>query len=126
MLGQPASSQTVCKPSRLTRLSSSEYSGPIFALVLIQFGLRSIGVSAFRISRRSNLRPSGATVTRTMLRPARRARRAGERSSTVLNSSEGGGGGRRLGRGGVESDPLDVVFGHREGAVECCDDRRRD
>ena len=36
------------------------YSGPILARVLIHSGLRSIGVSALRTSRRSSLRPSGA------------------------------------------------------------------
>ncbi len=36
-------------------------SGPIFALILIQGGLRSIGVSALRASIRSIRRPSGAT-----------------------------------------------------------------
>src|SRR5450432_564387 len=62
MLGQPASSQTVCRPSRLTRLLSSLYSGPITARVLIHSGLRSIGVWLLRTSRRSSLRPSGATA----------------------------------------------------------------
>ena len=38
------------------------YSGPIFALVLIHSGLRSIGVSALRTSRRSSLRPAGVGV----------------------------------------------------------------
>src|SRR3954454_21522635 len=61
MLGQAASSQTVCRPSRRTRPLSSVYSGPITALVLIQDGLRSIGVWALRTSRRSILRPSGTT-----------------------------------------------------------------
>src|SRR5215216_5788413 len=65
MFGQPASSQTVCRPSRFTRPLSSVYSGPIFALILIHGGLRSIGVSALRTSRRSSLRPSGwMAVTR--------------------------------------------------------------
>src|SRR4051794_38110458 len=62
MLGQPASSQTVCRPSRLTRLLSSLYSGPMTARVLIHSGLRSIGVWLLRTSRRSSLRPSGDTV----------------------------------------------------------------
>src|SRR5918994_4341170 len=73
MLGQPASSHTVCRPSRFTRLLSSVYSGPIFALILIHGGLRSIGVSALRTSRRSSLRPSGwMAVTDTSLRPGNR------------------------------------------------------
>ncbi len=38
------------------------YSGPIFARVLIHSGLRSIGVSLLRTSRRSIFRPSGATA----------------------------------------------------------------
>src|SRR5690606_19373414 len=63
MLGQPASSQTVCRPSRRTSDFSSVYSGPVFSLVLIHGGLRSIGVSALRTSRRRSFRPSGATVT---------------------------------------------------------------
>src|SRR3981189_1872335 len=62
MLGQPASWQTVCRPSRLTRPRSWVYSGPIFALTLIHGGLRSIGVSALRASMRSIRRPSGWTV----------------------------------------------------------------
>ena len=57
------------------------YSGPIFARVLIHSGLRSIGVSALRTSRRSSLRPPesgteglpglvwGACVTPATLRP---------------------------------------------------------
>src|ERR1700712_5754903 len=64
MFGQPAASQTVCSPSRLTRLLSSLYSGPITARVLIHSGLRSIGVWLLRTSRRSSLRPSGATLSR--------------------------------------------------------------
>src|SRR6478735_3594887 len=62
MLGQPASWQTVCRPSDFTRLWSSVYAGPIVARVLIHSGLRSIGVSALRTSRRRSLRPSGATL----------------------------------------------------------------
>src|SRR5690348_1809237 len=62
MLGQPASWQTVCRPSRATRPRISVNSGPIFALILIHGGLRSIGVSALRASMRSIRRPSGATV----------------------------------------------------------------
>src|SRR5882724_2274455 len=62
MLGQPASWQTVCRPSDFTRLCILVYSGPIFARVLIHSGLRSMGVWLFRTSRRSILRPSGATA----------------------------------------------------------------
>src|SRR2546423_561881 len=62
MLGQPASSQTVCRPSRLTRSLSSVNSGPVRSRVLIQDGLRSIGVWAFLTSRRRSLRPSGVTA----------------------------------------------------------------
>src|SRR5918993_3242617 len=81
MLGQPASSQTVCSPSRRTRPLSSVYSGPIRARVLIHDGLRSIGVCALRTSSRSIRRPSGwipacDTVTRLSLRRARRAGRS--------------------------------------------------
>src|SRR3954469_13946620 len=62
MLGQPASSQTVCSPSRFTSDLSSVYSGPISARVLIQDGFFSMGVWALRTSRRSILRPSGVTA----------------------------------------------------------------
>src|SRR4051794_38916880 len=62
MLGQPASSQTVCSPSRRTSDFSSVYSGPVFSLVLIHSGLRSIGVWLFRTSRRSSLRPAGSML----------------------------------------------------------------
>src|SRR5437868_15235177 len=71
MLGQPASSQTVCSPSRRTSDLSSVYSGPVFSLVLIHGGLRSIGVSALRTSRRRSFRPSGATVTGSTVCPLR-------------------------------------------------------
>src|ERR1044072_291382 len=57
MLGQPASSQTVCRPSRFTSALSSVYSGPISARVLIHEGFFSMGVWAWRTSRRSILRP---------------------------------------------------------------------
>src|SRR5919107_3083932 len=60
MLGQPASSQTVCRPSRRTSDFSSVYSGPVFSRVLIHSGLRSIGTWLLRTSRRSSLRPEGA------------------------------------------------------------------
>src|ERR671932_2561047 len=60
MLGQPASSQTVCRPSRRTSEFSSVYSGPVFSRVLIHSGLRSIGTWLLRTSRRSSLRPEGA------------------------------------------------------------------
>src|SRR5690606_28712853 len=46
----------------------AEYSGPILAVVRIQDGLRSIGVSALRASTRRSLRPSGAIVTISSLR----------------------------------------------------------
>src|SRR5688500_4359490 len=60
MLGQPASSQTVCRPSRRTSDFSSVYSGPVFSRVLIHSGLRSIGTWLLRTSRRSSLRPAGS------------------------------------------------------------------
>src|ERR1019366_1518337 len=63
MLGQPASSQTVCKPSRLTRLFSSVYAGPVRSLVLIHGGFRSMGVWLLRASSLSSRRPSGASTT---------------------------------------------------------------
>src|SRR5438270_304995 len=64
MLGQPASSQTVCRPSRRTSDFSSVYSGPVFSLVLIHSGLRSIGTWLLRTSRRSSLRPAGSGGSR--------------------------------------------------------------
>src|SRR5918992_4070971 len=63
MLGQPASSHTVCSPPERTSDLSSVYCGPVRALVLIHGGLCSIGVSLLRTSRRRSLRPSGAMVT---------------------------------------------------------------
>src|SRR5919107_4119195 len=60
MLGQPASSHTVCSPSRRTSDLSSVYSGPVLSRVLIHSGLRSIGTWLLRTSRRSSLRPGGA------------------------------------------------------------------
>src|SRR3954470_22166588 len=62
MLGQPASSQTVCSPSRRTSDLSSVYSGPVFSRVLIQSGLRSIGTWLLRTSRRRSLRPAGSIL----------------------------------------------------------------
>ena len=66
MLGQAASSHTVCSPSAFTSDFSAVYSGPIDARVLIHAGFFSIGVSALRTSSRSILRPSGAIVTRSI------------------------------------------------------------
>src|SRR5579859_1564755 len=63
MLGQPACSQTVCRFSRRTRSFSSLYCGPVRSRVLIQAGLRSIGVWLLRASSRSIRRPSGASTT---------------------------------------------------------------
>src|SRR5829696_8506736 len=60
MLGQPASSQTVCRPSRRTSDFSSVYSGPVLSRVLIHSGLRSIGTWLLRTSRRRSLRPDGS------------------------------------------------------------------
>src|SRR3954464_7090124 len=62
MLGQPASSQTVCSPSRRTSDFSSVYSGPVFSRVLIHSGLRSIGTWLLRTSRRKSLRPAGSIL----------------------------------------------------------------
>src|SRR5690348_2617559 len=59
MLGQPASSQTVCSPSRRTSDLSAVYSGPVLSRVLIHSGLRSIGTWLLRTSSRSSLRPAG-------------------------------------------------------------------
>src|SRR5215218_9131459 len=60
MLGQPAFSQTVCRPSRRTSDFSSVYSGPVLSRVLIHSGLRSMGTWLLRTSRRSSLRPAGS------------------------------------------------------------------
>ena len=62
---------TVCSSSDFTRLCSAVYSGPILARVLIHSGLRSIGVSALRTSRRSNFRPSCPTWVAVMPPPPR-------------------------------------------------------
>src|SRR4051812_11862885 len=62
MLGQPASSQTVCSPSRFTSDFSSVYSGPVRSRVLIHGGFFSIGTAALRTSSRSMRRPSGVTL----------------------------------------------------------------
>src|SRR3954465_1926889 len=84
MLGQPASSQTVCSPSRFTSALSSVYSGPISARVLIHDGFFSMGVCALRTSRRNILRPcarlpaSGGTGWTAVTSQAN-ARRAGYR-----------------------------------------------
>src|SRR6476661_1679327 len=61
MLGQPASSQTVCRPSRRTSDFSSVYSGPVLRRVLIHSGLRSMGTWLLRTSRRRSLRPAGSS-----------------------------------------------------------------
>src|SRR3954465_15274956 len=61
MLGQPASSQTVCRPSRRTSDFSWVYSGPVLSRVLIHSGLRSIGTWLLRTSGRSSLRPAGSS-----------------------------------------------------------------
>src|SRR3954470_6646647 len=117
MLGQPASSQTVCSPSRRTSDFSSVYSGPVLSRVLIHSGLRSMGTWLLRTSRRRSFRPAGsirapeeggeapvslliATVPADARRPAARA--AG-----------------RLGVNGREgrSDALVVGAGDRPGGV---------
>src|SRR5215211_722861 len=87
MLGQPAASQTVCRPSRRTSDLSSVYSGPVLSRVLIHSGLRSMGTWLLRTSRRRSLRPAGSIVDpeedvvtagslmiSTVLRDARRPR----------------------------------------------------
>src|ERR1700686_4741680 len=66
MLGQPASWQTVCRPSPFTSSVSSRYCGPILSFVLIHGGLRSIGVSLFRTSSRRSLRPSGVKAVTSL------------------------------------------------------------
>src|SRR4051812_39613427 len=89
MLGQPASSHTVCSPPVRTSDLSSVYCGPIRARVRIHGGLLSIGVSALRTSRRSSLRPSGAIVTVASLRrnplPRRRRARVARPCTTVAD-----------------------------------------
>src|SRR5258705_9373214 len=86
MLGQPASWQTVWRPSRWTSPRRCVYSGPILAETLIHDGLRSIGVSALRASMRSRRRPSGTTaVTVRRLRPA-----PAQALGTRLTSRSGG------------------------------------
>src|SRR5260370_11871212 len=63
MLGQPASSQTVCRPSRRTSSFIAVCSGPVRSRVLTYGGLRSVGVWLLRASSRSIRRPSGASTT---------------------------------------------------------------
>src|SRR5947209_5555113 len=75
MLGHPAASQTVCRPSRRTSPLSSRNDGPMVALVRIHGGLRSMGIWLLRISRRSSLRPPGpdaGVLTNATLRGIRR------------------------------------------------------
>src|SRR4029453_1951308 len=61
MLGQPASSQTVCRPSRRTSDFSSVYSGPVLSRVLIHSGLRSMGTWLLGTSRRRSFGPAGSS-----------------------------------------------------------------
>src|SRR6202035_2684735 len=77
MLGQPASSQTVCSPSLRTRVFSCVYDGPVRSLVLIHGGFRSIGTWLVRASRRSIRRPSGASTTPSEYVAGRRKRQRG-------------------------------------------------
>src|SRR5712691_4787808 len=92
MLGQPASSQTVCSPSRLTSCRSSVYWGPVRSLVLIHGGLRSIGVWLLRASIRSSRRSPGASTTSTSL--CRQARAPSARDRSFLMRMKAG---RRIG-----------------------------
>src|SRR3712207_5196010 len=92
MLGQPASSQTVCRPSRRTSDFSSVYSGPVFSRVLIHSGLRSIGTWLLRTSRRSSLRPEGANGVSD--------EGVGAAVSLMIDHGTPGDGNARLGRGG--------------------------
>src|SRR5918998_6534998 len=92
MLGQPASSQTVCRPSRRTSDFSSVYSGPVLSRVLIHWGLRSIGTWLLRTSRRSSLRPEGdAGVS---------VEGVGATVSLMIDHGTPGDGNARLDRGG--------------------------
>src|SRR5207302_26694 len=65
MFGQPASSQTVCRPSRRTSDLSAVYSGPVRSRVLIHSGFFSIGTAALRTSRRNILRSPGSIAVMT-------------------------------------------------------------
>src|SRR5215208_1008772 len=116
MLGQPASSHTVCRPLRRTSDFSSVYSGPVFKRVLIHSGLRSIGTWLLRTSRPSRLRPAGSSgdpeecagaavslMISTVLADARRPRCARPR-------------GPRTG-GGVRSGPVALDAGARHVAA---------
>src|ERR1051325_7504800 len=119
MLGQPASSHTVCRPSRRARLVSSVYAGPSRALVLIHDGFFSIGVWLLRTSTRSNFRPSGATVTTLRLRPARTC----QRSRTPLSGTEKlDSPPRRVTRG---DGRLPWAFSGEEDHPFWCEERRR-
>src|SRR3954451_9867500 len=89
MLGHPASSQTVCRPSRRTRDFSSVYSGPVRSLVLIHSGLRSMGVWLLRTSRRSSLRPAGSIPEAGCGGPAGASSMPRLMGSTVLPATSG-------------------------------------
>src|ERR671916_3159742 len=92
MLGQPASSHTVCRPSRRTNDLSSVYSGPVLSRVLIHSGLRSIGTWLLRTSSRSSLRPEGdAGVS---------VEGVGATVSLMIDHGPPGNGNARLDRGG--------------------------
>src|SRR5689334_12814521 len=128
MFGHPASSQTVCSPSRRTSDLSAVYSGPVLSRVLIHSGLRSIGTWLLRTSSRSSLRPAGpigepeavvgaavsvmiSTVPRTHDRPG--PARGPARGGRPIGSRRVGGlalgaGGRGAGRGLVAG----VAVGH--------------
>src|SRR3954449_1916971 len=66
MLGQPASSHTVCRPSRRTSSFKPVYDGPVRSRVLIHDGFRSIAVSELRASMRNKRRPSASTDKRCL------------------------------------------------------------
>src|SRR4051812_3436586 len=106
MLGQPASSHTVCSPSRRTSDFSSVYSGPVLSRVLIHSGLRSIGTWLLRTSRRRSLRPPGpigepgsvvGTAVSVMISTVPRTR-DGPRTSGLVPGPCRSSGSRRVGR----------------------------
>src|SRR3712207_6731801 len=137
MLGQPASSQTVCRPSRRTSDFSSVYSGPVFSRVLIHSGLRSIGTWLLRTSRRRSFRPAGSSgdpdecagaavslMISTVLPDARRPRSPeATGASDVMSRSDlpvgGSRGGALVGAaaGGEGLGRVAAVDGGRVGAV---------
>jgi len=72
MFGQPASSHTVCRPSRLTRFFSAVYSGPVRSRVLIHGGFLSMGGLAVACFQAEQPASFGCEYHPFRVRPGRR------------------------------------------------------